>query len=202
MEQQRKRTANIDLRRMRKGFSPKPLALGVATVLLSACGGNKQDATVYTSANDCIDKNPEFAEQCMAAYEQALQEAAKTAPKYGNERDCEYDFGQEQCRAVETSSGSFFMPFMAGYMLSNLMSPRGYYSQPLFTSYSPYSSYRYRWTTADGWDYGYYKDRKLRVGQDAFKPKPAVNKTIKRGGFGSSVRAKSSWGSSSKGWGG
>ncbi|GAA0352444.1 DUF1190 family protein [Bowmanella denitrificans] len=203
MEQRKqKRSVSINLASMRKGFAPKPLAVGVATVLLSACGGNRQDADVYTSANDCIEKNPEFAEQCTAAYQQALEEAARTAPKYNNATDCEYDFGQQQCHQVESGGGSFFVPFMAGYMLSNLMSPRGYHSQPLFTSYSPYSPYRYRWTTADGWDYGYYKDRRLKVDKDAFKPKPAVNRTIKRGGFGSTVRAKSSWGSSSKGWGG
>ncbi|WP_088332395.1 DUF1190 family protein [Lacimicrobium sp. SS2-24] len=199
--QGQKRSSGINLNRMRKGFAVKPLAIGVATVMLSACG-NRQEASVYTSPDDCIDDNPEFAQQCRAAYEQALQEAARTAPKYNSAQDCEYDFGQQQCRQVETNSGSFFMPFMAGYMLSNLMSPRGYYSQPLFTSYSPYSSYRNRWITSDGYDYGSLRNRNLRVGEDAFKKKPAVTRTIKRGGFGSTVRAKSSWGSSSRSWGG
>lgn len=199
----RKRSSTINLASMRKGFAPKPLAVGIATVLLSACGGNRQDADVYTSANDCIDKNPEFTEQCTTAYQDALAEASRTAPKYNNAKDCEYDFGQQQCQQIQSSGGSFFVPMMAGFMLGNLMSPRGYHSQPLFTSYSPYSPYRYRWTTSDGYDYGYYKDRRLKVDKDAFKPKPAVNRTIQRGGFGSTVRAKSNWGkSSSRSWGG
>ena len=106
---------------------------------------------------------------------------------------------------VNNSSGSFFMPFMAGYMVSSLLSPNRYYSQPLYTSYSYNSPFRSRWITADGYVFdGDIRKRKYRVNKDVYKPKPTVNRTMKRGGFGSSVRAKSSWGSSSRkgGWGG
>ncbi len=165
-----KRTKHIDLGRMRKGFSVKPLALGVASVILSGCGGEKEDATIYTSLEDC-----------------------------------KHEFGPNQCQYVNNSSGSFFMPFMAGYMVSSLLSPNRYYSQPLYTSYSYNSPFRSRWITADGYVFdGDIRKRKYRVNKDVYKPKPTVNRTMKRGGFGSSVRAKSSWGSSSRkgGWGG
>jgi len=198
-----KRSKSINLTSMRKSFSVKPLALGVAAIFLSACG-DKQEAAVFTSVNDCTNANPEFAAQCKTAYEDALQEAERTGPKYNSQRDCESEFGSNQCTTVRSSSGSFFMPFMAGYMLSNLMSPRGYYSQPMFTSYSRNSSYRNRWIGADGYDFGDNRRRTMRVSEKSLKPKPTVSKTMSRGGFGSSVRAKSSWGSSSKkgGWGG
>jgi uncharacterized protein YgiB involved in biofilm formation len=51
---------------------------------------------------------------------------------------------------------------------------------------------------------GDIRKRNYRVNKDVYKPKPTVNRTMKRGGFGSSVRAKSSWGSSGRkgGWGG
>ncbi|MDU0355946.1 DUF1190 family protein [Paraglaciecola aquimarina] len=198
-----KRTRSINLASMRKGFSVKPLALGVTAIFLSSCG-DKQDAMVFTSPEECTNANPELAEKCNLAYQEALAEAERTGPKYNSQRDCESEFGSNQCHAVNNSSGSFFMPFMAGYMLSNLMSPRGYYSQPMFTSYSRYSPYRNRWIGADGYDFGDYRRRSMKVSEKALKPKPTVNKTMKRGGFGSSVRAKSSWGSSSKkgGWGG
>jgi len=42
--------------------------------------------------------------------------------------------------------------------------------------------------------------RKANVSKKAFEPKPAVKRTISRGGFGSKVAAKSNWGKSS-GWG-
>lgn len=199
-----KRSSYINLSRMRKGFTVKPLALGVASILLTACGDNSEQASVYKTVDDCVGDNPQHTQECQAAYQQALQEAERTAPKYNSRQDCEYDFGAQRCHS--SSSGSFFMPFMAGYMLSNLMSPRGYYSQPMFSSYSPYSSYRNRWIGADGHVFGDVRQRNIRVSKDAYKPKPTVNKTMSRGGFGSSVRAKSSWGSSSrsgsKGWGG
>lgn len=199
----RKRSTTINLARMRKGFSPKPLALGVASVFLAACSDNKEEALVYNNPQDCVKDNPEFSEQCETAYKEALAEAQRTGPKYRSQNDCEYEFGNNQCRVVESNSGSFFMPFMAGYMLSDLLSPRGYRYQPLFTSYSRHSPYRYQWMGSDGYRYGDVSRKKMRVSRDAFKPKPTVSRTISRGGFGSSVRAKSSWGGSRKsGWGG
>ena len=197
-----KRGQGVLLPRMRKNFALKPVALGVAAICLSGCGEEQQAATIYTNADECTAANPQLAEQCQAAYQQALAEAARTGPKYNTQQDCEVDFGSSQCHNVRNESGSFFMPFMAGYMLSNLLSPSGYQSQPMYTSYSPYSSYRYRWVGTDGYDFGDSRRRSVNVDKDVFKPKPTVAKTISRGGFGSTVRAKSSWGSSSKSsWG-
>ncbi|MFQ3250917.1 DUF1190 domain-containing protein [Glaciecola sp.] len=198
-----KRSTNINLSRMRKAFSLKPLALGVTTVFLSACSGGKEEALVFKNVDECVDALPNMAQKCATAYEGALAEAAKTAPKYNTKNDCEYEFGTNQCQTYNNNGNSIFMPLMAGYMIGNLMAPRPYY-QPMFTSYSRYSPYRYHWIGADGYDFGDSKKRKLRVKPSAFDKKPAVTRTIKRGGFGSSVRAKSSWGSrsSSKGWGG
>ncbi|MDN4503755.1 DUF1190 family protein [Alteromonadaceae bacterium BrNp21-10] len=200
---QRKRSSNINLHSMRKHFTLKPLVIGMAGVLLSACGAEKQQATVYTNENDCVSANPGHEQECRAAYKDAVAEAERTGPKYNSQRDCEYEFGASQCRQYNSSGGSFFMPFMAGYMLSSFLSPGPYHTQPMYTSYSRNSPYNSRWITADGRDYGDLRNRNLRVGQNAYKPKPAVTKTMQRGGFGSSVRAKSSWGSSSKSsWGG
>ena len=200
-----KRTKHINLNSMRKGFNVKPLALGVASVILSGCGAEKEDATIYTSLEDCKQDFPDAVERCEAAYQTAVDEAMRTSPRFSSEYDCEHEFGPNQCQYVNNSSGSFFMPFMAGYMVSSLLSPSRYYSQPLYTSYSYNSPFRSRWITADGYVFdGDIRKRKYRVNKDVYKPKPTVNRTMKRGGFGSSVRAKSSWGSSSRkgGWGG
>lgn len=200
-----KRTKHINLNSMRKGFNVKPLALGVASVILSGCGGEKEDATIYTSLEDCKQDFPDAVERCEAAYQTAVDEAMRTSPRFSSEYDCEYEFGPNQCQYVNNSNGSFFMPFMAGYMVSSLLSPSRYYSQPLYTSYSYNSPFRSRWITADGYVFdGDIRKRNYRVNKSVYKPKPTVNRTMKRGGFGSSVRAKSSWGSSSRkgGWGG
>lgn len=200
-----KRSKSIDLTRMRKAFSVKPIALGVASVMLSACGSEREDAKIYTSLDDCKQDFPDAIERCEAAYQTAVDEAMRTSPRFKSEYDCEYEFGPNQCQYVNNNSGSFFMPFMAGYMVSSLLSPSRYYSQPLYTSYSYNSPFRSRWITADGYVFdGDIRKRNYRVNKNVYKPKPTVNRTMKRGGFGSSVRAKSSWGSSSRkgSWGG
>ncbi len=197
-----KRSNNINISKMRKAFSFKPLALGVATVLLSACSGAREEAVVFKTADECADALPDMAQKCQVAYEGALAEAAKTAPKYNTKNDCEYEFGANQCQTYNNNGSSIFMPLMAGYMIGNLLAPRPYY-QPMFTSYSRYSPYRNHWIGADGRDFGDTRKRVLNVRPSAFDKKPAVTRTIQRGGFGSSVRAKASWGSkSSKSWGG
>jgi uncharacterized protein YgiB involved in biofilm formation len=198
-----KRTRSIDLRSMRKSFSLKPLTIGIAGVLLSACSSDREEAIVFNTLDECVNSNPSAAAQCETAYKGALEEAARTAPKYNTANDCEFEFGPNQCQQVGSGSGSFFMPFMAGYMVSSLLSPRPYY-QPMFTSYSRNSPYRNRWIGADGRDFGGLNNKRLSVSKSVFDKKPAITRTIQRGGFGSTVRAKSSWGSTSrsKGWGG
>ena len=90
----------------------KPLALGVASVILSGCGGEKEDATIYTSLEDCKQDFPDAVERCEAAYQTAVDEAMRTSPRFSSEYDCEHEFGPNQCQYVNNSSGSFFMPFM------------------------------------------------------------------------------------------
>jgi uncharacterized protein YgiB involved in biofilm formation len=198
-----KRSTTINLSKMRKTFLLKPLIVGMSAALVSACGNSSTQADIYTSIEDCIDDNPTGESQCRAAYQNALDEAARTAPRFNSEYDCEYEFGPNQCQ--RSSGGGFFFPFMAGYMVSSLLSPSRYYTQPLYTSYSRYSPYRSRWFMADGHVLdGDIRKRSYRVNPSVYKPKPTVTRTMKRGGFGSSVRAKSSWGSSSRSgsWGG
>ena len=89
-----------------------------------------------------------MSEQCTTAYNNALKEAAKTAPKYATREDCVAEFGEAQCTsapapaqagmaAESQSSGSFWMPLMAGYMMGRLMGGSGFAQQPLFTSRTP-----------------------------------------------------------------
>lgn len=199
-----KRTKRIQLANMRKSFALKPLIVGMTGALLGACSEPRTEAQIYTSVEDCIKDNPSAEELCRSAYKTALDEAARTGPRFATQNDCEYEFGANQCRNYN-NGGSFFVPFMAGYLVSNLLSPdRRYYSQPMYTSYSRYSPNRARWIMADGYVFdGDIRKRNYKVRKDVYKPKPTVNRTIKRGGFGSSVKAKSSWGSSRSGsWGG
>ncbi|PSW22250.1 hypothetical protein C9I98_03020 [Photobacterium sanctipauli] len=204
-----KRSKQVVLASMRKNWRPltyTPITAAFASIALSGCSDNDQDAVIYQSLDDCLDDNPSYSEECRSAYQFALQESSRTAPKYNSEYDCEAEFGDNAC--IQPRGQNWFMPAMAGFMFARMLNNNNYYSQPMYYSRYPGSIFYDRWTTADGRDYGNrYKKAKVRVNRDSMKPKPTVSRTISRGGFGSTVSAKSSWGSSrsssgSKGWGG
>jgi uncharacterized protein YgiB involved in biofilm formation len=204
-----KRTKVVSLTRMRKNWRPfaqNSLSVAVFAALLSGCGDN-EEAVIYQQVDDCVNDNPDFADQCKAAYEYALEEAARTGPKYATQNECVQEFGQNAC--VQAPQSSWFMPAMTGYMFARLMSNnRPYYSQPMYHSSYPGSIFYNRWVTSDGMDYGSsrYSKSKVNLDKSQMKSKPTVTKTMSRGGFGSTVSAKSSWSSkrssSSKSWGG
>ena len=191
-----KRSTSINLTAMQKQVARHPLTVAMAaTITLTGCS-ETQDAAIYKSAEDCVSKNPGQEAACQTAYENSEKEAVRTAPKYRSLRDCEYDFGYDQCH--NRSSSGVFMPLMGGFMLGQMMN-----SSPVFTSYSRRSRFYGDWIGADGRGYGSNNKTRVRVDNRTFEKKPAVRKTISRGGFGSRATAKSSWsGRSSSGWGG
>ncbi len=195
-----KKTKSMALDRMRKSWRPfaqNTLSVAVASAILSGCSDPAEKAVVYQKVDDCISDNPRFAEQCRAAYQHALEEASRTGPKYNSENECIQEFGAGAC--VQAPQSNWFMPAMAGFMFARVMqNNRPYYSQPMYSSRYRGSIFYDRWVTADGYDYGSsrYSRSSVRVDKNQMKPKPATTRTISRGGFGSTVSAKSSWSSS------
>lgn len=209
-----KRSQNVLIPRMRKSrvAGVKSLSVAIASVIAAGCSV-KEEVHIFKSVNECSASNKFSVGQCETAYQKALAEAQKTAPRYTSLRDCEYEFGAEQCleQKSRSSAGSFFMPLMAGFMVSEAFRRNshssGYYYNPLFSHYdNGYSTHRSPvWTTSDGRTVAKGNKKSASVSKSALKPKPKVTKTMSRGGFGSTASAKSSWGSSSKskgGWGG
>lgn len=206
-----KRSQGINLAKMRKQntrFALKPLALGIATAGLVGCGSNSQEGQVYRDVNECADDNPGNELQCETAYERALSEAAASGPKYRSMNDCTVDFGNANCVPYQTASGNnWFVPAMAGFIFARALDRNNYYySTPVYTSYYRHSPFYGNWVGVDGSYYGKKRYGRIKVSKKAFAPKPMVKRTISRGGFGSKVAAKSSWGgsrsSSRGGWGG
>ncbi|TCT89252.1 uncharacterized protein YgiB involved in biofilm formation [Gibbsiella quercinecans] len=197
-----KRTKNINRETFRKSwrnYRMAPVALAVSAVFMLA-GCEKADETVslYQNADDCSRSNPSMSEQCSTAYNNALKEAEKTAPKYATREDCVAEFGEAQCTqapaqagmaAESQSSGSFWMPLMAGYMMGRMMGGAGFAQQPLFTSKNPASPANGKFVDATGKNYGPATagGRTMTVPKTAMAPKPAVTNTVTRGGFGESV---------------
>ncbi|KMJ44517.1 hypothetical protein AB204_14015 [Xenorhabdus khoisanae] len=204
-----KRTKEINRDSFRKtwrSYRLAPVALAVSAVfMLSACEQNDETVSLYTNADECSQANPSQSEQCKVAYNNAVKEAEKTAPKYASREECVAEFGEQQCtqtpaqagvgqaQAQDSSSGSFWMPLMAGYMMGRLMGGSSAPSQPLFTSKSASSPANGKFVDATGKSYGPATagGRSMTVPKTAMAPKPATTTTITRGGFGESVAKQS-----------
>jgi uncharacterized protein YgiB involved in biofilm formation len=204
-----KRTKKINLDAMRKSRQLAPTVLAVSISLALVGCENAQTGKVYKTVDQCVANNPDHAEQCEKAYQTALLEAEKSGPKYKSMADCAVDFDQSQC--VESKSGGgVFLPLMAGFMIGRLLdNNQGYQSAPIYTSYRYGSPLYGTWHGTDGTNYGNSNYRVVKTSESAYKSKPAVTRTMSRGGFGSVAKAKSSWSSSRSssggfrgGWGG
>ncbi|WP_232471948.1 DUF1190 family protein [Vibrio gazogenes] len=197
-----KRSKQVVLAHMKKDWrcaAYAPITVAIAGLALSGCGDSGKDAVIYKNVNDCINDNPSYTTECKAAYQNAVSESARTAPRYNSLNECIADFGVDMCRS-DPNNHSWFMPAMAGFMFARMLDgPRSYYSQPMFYSDYPYSPYYHQWRSASGNKYGSssYRTNPVKIHRDQMKPKPTVTRTISRGGFGSTSSAKSSWGSSS-----
>ncbi|ENR0227253.1 DUF1190 family protein [Enterobacter roggenkampii] len=205
-----KRTKTINHASFRKNWNARhltPVALAVTAVfMLAGCEKNDETVSLYQNADDCSAATGKAAE-CKTAYTNALKEAERTAPKYASREDCVAEFGEGQCQqapaqagtapenqAQAQSSGSFWMPLMAGYMMGRLMGGgAGYQQQPLFSSKNPASPAYGQYTDASGKGYGAATPgRTVTVPKTAMAPKPATTSTITRGGFGESVAKQTS----------
>lgn len=144
--------------------------------------------------------------ECTTAYNNALKEAERTAPKYATREDCVAEFGEGQCQQApaqagmapenqaqaQQSSGSFWMPLMAGYMMGRLMGGgAGFAQQPLFSSKNPASPAYGKYTDATGKTMALPSQSHHDRTKTAMAPKPATTTTVTRGGFGESVAKQS-----------
>ncbi|RWR01408.1 hypothetical protein ED28_13000 [[Pantoea] beijingensis] len=207
-----KRTKYINYASFRKNWSARhltPVALAVTAVfMLAGCEQSDETVSMYQNADDCSKANPDQSAQCTTAYNNALKEAEKTAPKYATREDCVAEFGENQCQQTpaqagigtgnnaeaQQSSGSFWMPLMAGYMMGRMMGGgAGFAQQPLFTSKNPASPANGKFVDASGRNYGNATSgRSVTVPKTALAPKPMTTSTVTRGGFGDSVAKQSS----------
>ncbi|ELY4392102.1 DUF1190 family protein [Cronobacter sakazakii] len=216
-----KRTKQINRAMFRKSWNARhltPVAFAVtAAFMLAGCEKSDETVQLYQNADDCSASNPGKSAECTTAYNNALKEAERTAPKYATREDCVAEFGEDQCKQVNNTNtsqatqqtGSMWMPLMAGYMMGRLMGGgMGFAQQPLFSSRNPASPAYGKYTDASGRNYGAAQPgRTMTVPKSAMAPKPATTSTITRGGFGDSVAKqatmqRSAAGSSSRSMGG
>lgn len=201
-----KRTKIINHASFRKSWNARhltPVALAVTAVfMLAGCEQSDETVSMFQNADDCSQANPGKSAECSAAYNSAVKEAERTAPKYASREACVAEFGEGQCQqapaqasmtgeaqAQPQQSGSMWMPLMAGYMMGRLMGGgAGFAQQPLFSSKNPSSPAYGKYADASGKSYGTATSgRTTTVPKTAMAPKPATTSTVTRGGFGDSV---------------
>ena len=210
----RKRTTEINLegfRKKPKSFRLKPLAAIVASaMILAACGNNNDQAnleevSMYRNVEECVRYNPssDAKNLCETTFAQAQQEAIETAPRFATREDCVAEFGESGCQiapvtqenATAQSSGSMWMPLMAGFLFGRMMSGFNAH-KPLYSPQSgPGKGNLY---DASGKNFGQTAPGgKMKVNPSDLKP-GAKGQTLRRGGFGSMVSKQSMAASSAK----
>ena len=84
------------------------------------------DAQTYADADACkaADEVPDA--ECDNAWLSARSEHEANAPRYGDKTACEAEYGAGNCETRSSAGGgSFFMPFLGGMILGQMMSPGG-----------------------------------------------------------------------------
>ncbi|WP_158583839.1 DUF1190 domain-containing protein [Salinibius halmophilus] len=206
-----KRSQNVNLAAMRKPVV-FPLSALAAAVALSGCGSSGEEAYLYNSVSECVAEHPDSADICQQAYEEAQLAALDSGPRYANQNLCETEFGAGQCQPQ--AGGSFWTPFVAGYLVGEIIDEVGDYAEYKLKKRSGYySSTPVFLSTKSGrpayygmneQKLGNFGDKTVRASSSAYQrqaPKVRTASTVSRGGFGTTVRSSSS-SSSSRSWGG
>ncbi len=184
---------------MKRSRSIQLVLMGTVPLWLSACdppappqSKSTADPTVaYQGLTQCINDGKVSADICEKAYADAVQAQYRDGPRFDSLSECREQYGYDQCHHVQTSSGGWFMPALAGFMIGHALSHNngynygygygGGFGQPLYRTRGD----RAEWRTASGESFG-------GMARGPFSP--SVAQTLSRGGFGMSSAARASWG--------
>lgn len=159
--------------------------MGSSPFVLTACSEPEPAAAVmptYASVDECIKAGIFTPQACETSQQAALATHKEAGPRFASQQDCAQEFGAANCQQVQTASGSWFMPAMAGFMIGQALADRdGYYG---YRGYRGRPLYRDRYST-DTW--------RTADNRAVSKNNKAITNT--RGGFGSRAAARGSWGS-------
>ncbi|UXN06775.1 DUF1190 domain-containing protein [Bartonella sp. HY761] len=169
-------------------------------VAVTACGDSQIDTAVFQDVDDCIASGTFPADKCRQDFKEATATHVATAPAYTNKEDCEAEFGVGKCEqtpaaatgsttTVHSSTGSFFLPMMMGYMMGSMfnngqrMAPQSLYQRPGSSSY----------VNSNGATVANQRGATRFSSSSAAARAPETRtRTMARGGFGSRASAISS----------
>nr|WP_243749608.1 DUF1190 domain-containing protein [Pseudoteredinibacter isoporae] len=185
---------------MRKSWQYRSKILPSLAVLatggsLSGCGG--EDVEVFSTLGDCENRYPLRSQECRYAYDRALAQANNFGPRYLKEADCEFDFGQGECREQSSDNRVWFMPYMSGFAMHDDDYRR---STSLFSSKRRSSPLYKKWVSSQGNILGKQRFGAQSLSSHAFTHKSGSRKIFSKGGFGKLAASKArSGGSFSRG---
>lgn len=172
---------------MKRSTTVKMAILGAGALTLSACGESTEEVLTYESVEACISAGVQDDATCRAEFDKAKALHETVAPRYQGASGCYAEFGYNRC--YRSSTGSYWLPFMVGYMLAPRMSMGGIYSQPL---YRP-SSNPNRFHTSSGVNVGNVSaSGRAQVAKSQTARPQARTRTVARGGFGARSRSSAS----------
>lgn len=167
---------------------PPLLALGTIAaggLALTACGDSGEDK-LFSSVDECARAGVERS-ICDSEYQTALSQHLINAPRFDGMAACEAEYGAGRCTAQPRTDGSgigsFFIPFMTGYLVSSAVSNLTNYGS--YGSYVGSGSYRRPTPVFTNKAGMLYRSDPAAIGE-APRPRPAnVNtRTVSRSGFG------------------
>lgn len=177
--------------------------LGAAAFTLAGCKEDTVDAQAFPDLKSCKEESSKTgaisSAECDAAFSEALALHEESAPRYDSLEVCEEQHGAGACgdevAASGGSSGSIFMPLMAGYLLGNMLGGR----QGMAASQPMYRTADGKFANASGSNVYNGNSGKAKLGASSFnKPAATAGKApmtkasvASRGGFGSSAAARS-----------
>ncbi|WP_040488938.1 DUF1190 domain-containing protein [Fulvimarina pelagi] len=190
------------MRKRKIGARPPLLTLGTIAatgMVLTGCGEDPPTEALFSTPTECAASGVDL-QICEAEYQAALSEHLKNAPRFDGQAACEAEYGEGRC--LETSNlvnqqandgaGSFFIPFMTGYLISsaigNLASYaayRNYRSSPSYTYSAPIYRTRGGQTVTSA----------VQGGQRVSRPVNVNTRTVSRSGFGGRSSSRGFFGS-------
>tara|TARA_B100000929_G_scaffold48657_2_gene35127 strand:- start:9624 stop:10226 length:603 start_codon:yes stop_codon:yes gene_type:complete len=191
----------------------KRLALGTIAVMSVATAGCEanvpeplplpKEPIQFATPAECVAAGYETT-GCHDAYQAAMSKHAAEAPRYDGQQTCEEEWGQGNCQqSTRSDGGSFFMPFLTGYLLSSALNgPNagyygngGYYGSPIYRSRSgPVQLSNTRTGTGTSVSTGTTGRKVATAPVTAPKPVNVNTRSVSRGGFGGSMSSRSSFG--------
>lgn len=160
--------------------------MGTSALALAACEEPRTEAALFETVEQCVAEEGLTAQHCYQEFETAKAQHAEVAPKYMSRADCEADFGNGNCETAPyrtSAGGHVFMPFMAGFLMGQMMGGRAH-TQPLYRSGDDRKTFR----TADNRPVGNTVGRTTVSQRAAARPAQKLY-TQQRGGFGARARA-------------